>query len=379
MEPNAQIFCDNCHKDITEEPRNDVGNESFCEECFDEIFILCKNCRELIDTRYEDSHESPEGDAICENCISDTVRCVICNELLWDNDTIYNENGQEYCQSCYDEEYTQCDGCSSELLRDEVYNYGRDTLCERCYENAMEEEGNDSRIREYDDRPRWKFHGTGPRFYGLEIEIEARDSVSDSVDAVLENFENEKEVSVMHDGSITEPGFEIISHPADYETVHKFADRFEALTESCKAFHASSCGMHIHFSKEGLSELVLAKFLLFFADNKELIEKIAQRGTTEYWKHEKIDDVNRKVRNPKDYERYEAINLGNDKTVEVRCFQSNLLTKRIKKNVQFVESLLEFCQNYELSNMKASKYKEFLNTVELNKYKEVREYVCNNS
>ncbi|MFP4047978.1 MAG: hypothetical protein ACLFT4_09520, partial [Bacteroidales bacterium] len=375
-----KVICAYCGDSIAEDQATNYHDQWLCPDC-NGVVKECVDCHKLFDI--DDLNESPDGELRCDDCFTELyAECDYCGRLINRHAEYYmipdtgRYTGDLLCDRCYEEMYTSCDNCGEELDREEalIGNAGQ-PLCTMCYE---EEDQNDHRIIAYHCfEGDWKFHGNGPRFYGLEIEIEARHDIEESADAVRDNF-NSNEVIMMEDGSISGDGFEIITHPADLENVRKFAERLGNLTDTCKGFHAKSCGMHIHFNKKSVSELQLAKFLLFFANNKEFIEFIGQRPQTEYWKHENVDSITDKIKNPSSYERYEAINLGNDKTIEVRVFQSNLRTDRVMKNVLFIESLLQFCNEFKLENMSKDKYKEFL-IKNHNKYKEVYDYVHNNS
>lgn len=75
--------------------------------------VLCSGCG------------SADNYTICENC-----------EHAVDEDDVYNdENGNRFCEECYHDIYTQCEGCGREMDRDgDTYSTPNDEyVCEGCF------------------------------------------------------------------------------------------------------------------------------------------------------------------------------------------------------------------------------------------------------
>lgn len=77
------------------------------------------------------------------------------------------------CERCYDRYYTNCVRCGELLHNDEAY-YDRDDpdeeepLCHACYTRTA----GDRAIQDYCYKPEPIFYGDGPRFFGVELEID---------------------------------------------------------------------------------------------------------------------------------------------------------------------------------------------------------------
>ena len=112
------------------------------------------------------------GQQFCPVCLeSETRICDQCYDRIWaDND--YGDSNCSLCQDCYDRYYARCDGCGCVVPFDEV-NYSFDDedrpLCNSCYNR---EERKAKVIHDYYYKPVPVFYGTGPRFIGVELEID---------------------------------------------------------------------------------------------------------------------------------------------------------------------------------------------------------------
>lgn len=85
----------------------------------------------------EDNRDDFAADLCCGECTSkDRIYCSECGCLICDDDIYYDDNGNAYCCDCYNDKYTQCWECSSNVLRDDAY-----TLCIETTEDYRGELG----------------------------------------------------------------------------------------------------------------------------------------------------------------------------------------------------------------------------------------------
>ena len=370
------ILCGECNEYIHENNVFWINVKPLCQDCLDEHYSMCSHCTEYFHN--DELTETYDGD-ICQDCLNeDFIECVYCHEYILYDNIRHDTDNDPCCEECFNERFIICEECDSVIDVDEECVQNGCILCEDCYNSSSHGEV----LSYHETNIDWRFHGDpkNNRFYGVEVEIETRNSTRDAVGKIREYFDPD-EASLMEDGSIHEEGFEIITHPASLQIVKSFAKSFSNISDECKGYHAKGCGMHIHFSRKSITTLTLAKFMLFFANNTEFIEFIAQRAApseeeTQYWKHEKQGETTKKIKHPQDSNRYTAINLQNEHTIEIRIFQSNLRSERIIKNIEFVESLIKFCENTSLQDLHKKNYTKF---VEQNHktYKELYTYVFN--
>ena len=134
-------------------------------------------------------------------------------ERIWRDD---NEGSDDVilCGRCYENEYTHCTRCGRLLRNDHAYYLedDDDPLCEHCYMIA-----DASPIHEYGYKPDPIFYGTGPRYFGVELEIDEAGERNRNAETLLD-IGNRDAVRIYckHDGSLDD-GFEIVTHPMSLE------------------------------------------------------------------------------------------------------------------------------------------------------------------
>jgi len=175
-------------------------------------------------------------------------------------------------------------------------------------------------------------------------------------------------VILKHDGSLSGHNpFEIVSIPA---TLQYHKERWKPFLESetkkyLKSYTTSTCGMHVHISREAFTGLHLAKFMRFInmLENKHFVETVAQRSANDYTRYqdlplkEHIGNLDgRKFADQGSLMRRQAVNCTNAKTVEVRIFKGNLGTISFLKNLEFVHSLYYYTKECAIGDLSYKKY-----------------------
>ena len=222
-----------------------------------------------------------------------------------------------------------------------------------------------------------------PILFGVEVECEvttprvfsqtgtARDyraKVANELAPTYERFAIAK-----HDGSLKN-GFEIVTVPM---SIDAHAERWKPFLDVAKVSGLSvraTCGMHVHVSREHLTPLHIGKILAFIynKDHSEFIKLIADRAKPVYngmarnyveIENKKITDVNRH------FERYSALNITGDQTIEFRLFKSSLDLNRILQNIEFCDALvrLTWPSSASIEELKNNGIKLFCNLVEENR------------
>lgn len=320
--------CRACECESESTFRHATTDAILCEDCA----ILCEEC----DGAFTEL-ESVCGREICEECRNEIyTRCVDCREW-YDPDTGggCDQNGGGVCESCA-ENYFYCDGCHETFHNDD---YGGDCLCENCYRE-------NSTILPYDaDPPSYKY-GKGPHYLGIELEVECRRDREDSAQECLDIFDGF--AICKSDGSLDD-GFEIVTAPADLTTQKQYWGKFfDNRPSGLRSHDTATCGLHVHCSRAPLSELTIGKILLFVncQQNTDFIQKLARRSST----YAKIKHDKKPSDRSRD--RYEAVNLTNDHTIEFRIFRGTLKRETFFACLEFCAALIEFCKpsNHSLSD-----------------------------
>lgn len=104
--------------------------EYFCQDCADEYLHYCDECDRTV---YMDG--AWVGDEwICEDCLDDHYFvCNDCGEYCHEDDICRGDDDEYYCPLCIDNHrYVECDGCGSEIIREETCDIYGQTLCRDC-------------------------------------------------------------------------------------------------------------------------------------------------------------------------------------------------------------------------------------------------------
>ena len=188
------------------------------------------------------------GDYFCEHCLDEeTIVCSDCGERLW-NDANAGSRTHPLCQRCYDSHYTNCERCGELIDCENAYYLGDGEdypYCENCYHILKNQV-----IHNYDYRPETIFYGDGPRYFGVELEIDKGGEIGSNAEQILAVGNRERDFYYCkHDGSLDD-GFEIVSHPATVEyhltQLPWKAVMAEAVSLGYRSHQACTCGLHIH-------------------------------------------------------------------------------------------------------------------------------------
>lgn len=208
---------------------------------------------------------------------------------------------------------------------------------------------------------RRKTRGEKTKLYlGVELEVSAHGNR-------LESGEKVKEL--LGDNIIIKPehitnGFEIVTCPATlkYHTTKLWNGFFEAATPYVYA--GSDCGLHIHFSRDAVDDVVLSKCIVFYHEpnNSKFLTEIAGRlvDTSAKWCRtlKKTYDINDPtVAITETLAARGAIGVSSrlkGSTVEVRIFASTLKREKLLQQLEFVVAVTDFCNNPMLGEKELS-------------------------
>ena len=247
-------------------------------------------------------------------------------EQFFHDGNVYNRNEVdiETCTNCGNEAVT-------ELMIDKV--------CHHCLDATYKLHNYSTRVENM-----LKFKATRVRpntvYLGCELEYET-------------NNRNRAQLGVgklMHghalmktDGSIRN-GFEIVTCPATLD-IHLdiFKKFYDNIPPDLKV--ANNVGMHVHISRKPLSQLTIGKLIEFLnrLDNKQFIHHIAGRIDNSYAKMNSDRTITFLRKNRHGGDRYNALNLNNEKTIEVRLFATPMNYKEFASRLQFVQALVDYC------------------------------------
>ena len=295
---------------------------------------------------------------------AETETCAECDEVHWTDDMIYT--------ACDRYVGTQC-GCDHSYRwheGDECYYHEEEYPDDEDYDE--ENYSDPSRTMEYNARVETildtvKMPDDLPNatISGVEIEMERRNNCPyHIVDDILTTMRGY--ALVKRDGSLND-GFEVVSAPATLMAHKHYWSKFceQNFNEHLSSWHTNTCGMHIHVGRKHLTPLDIGKLLIFIncQHNGNFVKHIAGRSSSSW--------ARRDFKSAKDgtqrSDKYEAINLGKEETVEFRIFRGNIGKIGIFRALEFVYALVSFVKQSALDKntdyVKNLKYENFIEFV----------------
>lgn len=282
------------------------------------------------------------------------------NTFAINNETEIVYNNRIYLKT--DLDLIACHDCGTMSQRHDIDEYG----CPSCRDSK-------SKIHTYSTKVpellKFKASKVNPKPLYLGVELEYEASSSRTQDAMFANKVLKDHAILKSDGSI-HSGFEIVTCPATLDIhLEEFKSFFKDLKTKSGLYQDTNTGMHVHISRKDLSVLTVGKMTAFLnlKDNLRFIEAIAGRTLNSYCKQ---DD--RTVSYPLVVgagARYNALNLNNRDTVEIRIFSTPETYEEFSYKLEFAEALTKYCSpcSVGLNVNEQTKYSNFVYWVHKNK------------
>jgi hypothetical protein len=266
------------------------------------------------------------------------------NQIMYDGE-VYNRD---------EIQLVECTTCGRESVSDLTI----DGVCHRCLDHSFKVHNYSTRVESM-----LKFKATKVRpntiYLGCELEYETinRNKAQLAVGKLMHGH-----ALMKSDGSIRN-GFEIVTCPATLDIhLQVFKSFFDNLPPDLKV--EKNVGMHVHISRKPLSQLTLGKLTEFLnrLDNKKFIAHIAGRIDNNYARMDGSRTITYPIRNRHGGDRYNALNLNNNNTVEVRLFATPSNYKEFAMRLQFVQALVDYCSPAQssLALKKQTHYEAFM-------------------
>jgi hypothetical protein len=218
----------------------------------------------------------------------------------------------------------------------------RNDQCRPCFRENPQ-------LAEYSTRVDTSKIEKGKRYFGVELETEVKDPSEKNVQAKLREIDDlmGDAVIMKRDGSL-QNGIEIVTRPYLKEKQYIIWEKF--LTKRPNgliSWNSDRCGMHVHVSRDVLTEGIIAKAVCFINSqaNKKFVYVMSGRKDNSYTKYKAKDPETAALTS----ERHEAINLCNQETIEFRMFKGTLKKESVYKNIEFVDALLDFCSQEDVT------------------------------
>lgn len=370
------------------EPNDDFcecDGECYCEDCFCDLFATCEDCGCVIP---RDDVTAVNGNSliVCPVCLDNYTRCDHCGEY-YSSEWIWENRNLCICHDCSDAYYI-CDTCGDIVHHDNVI-FGDDGdedvyCCADCVPESF--------IHPYSYKPDWNKLRTDSdtaqsRFYGVELEIDNGDRQQDCARALLDVSDD---IILKHDGSLGDNGIEIVTQPCTL-LYHMNDLQWNEITSTAKNYDytshdARTCGLHIHIGRAELSPDTPDKLIVLTDRLWDRLVTFSRRGERQLsdWARKPDADVTEndtpaelqdKLSKVKNKGRYQAVNLRNRSTVEIRIFRGTLKTNTILATLQLVDCLCEYCERHTIAECATAKWGDVIaysNATELKEYLQER-------
>ena len=315
----------------------------------------CDNCDER---KSWDGFTSVNNNDMCRDCYlvwsdenPDSVECHSCETFVSSEDDLMYSSWlhESICSRCDQERYYDCPDCGYE---DHHFNL-EDHSCERDVED-------NSNIHSYSYKPRPKFHGDAKYYFGVELEVECRDSnyFDDAVNHVADLTNHGDRAYLKSDGSLSY-GFEIVTHPHSLKEMQEkfpWADILSYLkSNKFRSWNTSTCGLHVHVSRSAFSggsitlrESHQIRFMKLIYDNERQVTRLAGRSSNYATFSDKGKIIPKVKMGDQSNGRYSAINTENDETLELRVFRGSLRYERVLAAVEFTHAAVEYTRDLKM-------------------------------
>jgi len=317
----------------------------------------CDHCSDTYNTADEELYYSA---SVCNNCEDDYTMCRRCDAIIHVDDS-HCVADEMYCTRCTRRNFHFCSNCDSWNV--EQNDCGCDIWSN---EDDDDNSGSSRYLYPYEYRPQPVFfppydYNTRIQktYMGFELEVETIKDVYDTVDTLHPLFNPESSKRILYfkkDGSL-DNGFELVTEPMthDYYMANFPWDEITKMRSmGIRSWNTSTCGLHVHVNRDtfdGLSHTW--RFCHLFNRNPDFITTLAGR-TSDRWatfngQREKVGNILlKKDRRP---ERYSAVNLCPEETIEIRIFKGSLKVERVKSALDLVDGAVQYTRNLTIADV----------------------------
>ncbi|MBI1758152.1 MAG: hypothetical protein HYR62_02840 [Actinobacteria bacterium] len=214
----------------------------------------------------------------------------------------------------------------------------------------------DDLVEDYTYKPPPLFHGDGPLFLGMELEVETdsgqrRECAELATDCLGDLGYLKRDESLQH-------GFEVVTHPMSYPwALTGFP--WQMLTDLHKVGCRTSTrtGLHVHVSRSGFGTpqptvehtradrcLHIYRWMKFIHRNAAAVTTLAGRSSPEWaaFTSEERRAVKHYAKGRLGWNRHQAINTGNNDTLELRVFASSLDPDVVRAALAFTAASVDY-------------------------------------
>jgi hypothetical protein len=223
-------------------------------------------------------------------------------------------------------------------------------------------------VQSWDFRPELVFHPSTPHskkeqlYIGMELEVSFGSYNNRAVETWLETTPVDL-IYAKHDSSVNR-GCEIVTHPMqpDWALENFPFDAFQELMDvyGAKPTH-SSTGTHVHMNKEAFTTAHLWKMIQLHFRLPGFCKVVGGRENSSYASFEPSDfrlqrnalmQIVKEKNKGQRFQRYSAVNLQNEYTIELRYMRGGIKPDEIRKNIEWAKALFEFTDYLDVKDIR---------------------------
>lgn len=320
---------------------------------------VCEHCGVIIGDSGDyviDGH----GRITCGDCLQDMYYCECCDNHFDSDDIVciydrYGDIVQFVCSDCAERYYRQCSECGR-WYTDSAFDGGSD-ICANCTPDII--------LPYHAHNPNGlQFHGSPDYsfingYIAGELEITGLDNRAAA--DILEACGGYEFCHFEHDCSVD--GAEIIFQPRTIESWEAVRPAINSMYDILKEYDCSSergNGLHVHISRTAFGSTnkeqaeAIVKFMrLFSGDNHMRCCMIAECSSTDAhdWARDcgqYSKEAQKEIAEYHSGDRYIAVNVSNDDTVEVRLGRSTMNIDRFYSWLHFIAAMVRRAETITL-------------------------------
>ncbi|MFF3228868.1 hypothetical protein ACFYV7_39170 [Nocardia suismassiliense] len=209
----------------------------------------------------------------------------------------------------------------------------------------------------YSYKPDPRFHGEGPLYLGMELEVIVPHGYYRCVRLAYDELATLGYLK--HDSSIQPSGFEIVTHPMSYRyAIEKFPWRLLDHLDELGCATDTSVGLHVHASRDGFdSPAHVYRWMKLLYRNESAVSTIARRQSHfapfDRLARARVKDTAKGHQHALGLDRYQAINPYPRKTLELRVFASSLRVQQVQAALAFTAASIDYTRALDVAAVRA--------------------------
>lgn len=359
----------------TKDLHRDKDGNYYCDSCVAaNSWEVCSDCGEILHSANEYVYVNEnltDEKIVCKDCINSGsyFKCSDCGGYFTSSHLTLNGYGVSICPNCASG-WTTCHECDMPIRIQDDNFYCGSYFCARHNPERIA-------IHNYSFKPNPIFYGDGDLYMGVELEIDRGEGSVTTASEI-----KTKQIYCKHDGSLGGEGIEIVTHPCTlgYHINELGWDRVieTALRNDYESHNAGTCGLHVHVNRTffgddpesqeiNISKVVILvqrfweQIVVFSRRRRSDLDRWAKKPCADFKKEDTDSETRRKIRDERyDGDRYRAINLQNNNTIEFRMYRGTLKLETLLATLQFTDGLCRYAKEHSVEEIYDVSWDEFI-------------------